>query len=278
MPRCGCARSRVAAGRRDGYEHCMEPSYCAALPMRLRLVAVVATMLLAACGDRADAARQPVAVFAAASLSAPFGEIERAFEMANPGFDVRLQLDGSQNLAFQIQQGAKADVFASADEANMRKVTSKGLVEGEPLVFATNGLAIAVQKGNPKNVRSIADLARQDLRVAMCGQSVPIGGYARAALQKAEVEVRSVSDETSVKALVGKVRLREIDAAIVYVTDITGDDLEAVAIAPEHNVRAAYPIATLVAAQQRTGASAFVAFVRGEEGRAILVRHGFAAP
>ena len=274
MPSCG----RVAAGRRDGYEHCMEPSCYAALPVLLRLAAVGATMALAACGDRASAGRQPVAVFAAASLTAPFGEIERAFEVANPGFDVRLQLDGSQNLAFQIQQGAKADVFASADEANMRKVTAKGLVEGEPIVFATNGLAIAVAKGNPKGVRGIADLARQDLRVAICGKSVPIGGYARAALAKAQVDVSSVSDETSVKALVSKVRLREIDAAIAYVTDIFGDDLEAVVIAPEHNVRAAYPIATLVAAPQRVGANAFVAFVVGEEGRAILLRHGFAAP
>ena len=238
-----------------------------------------AALLLALCGcDRASDAKVPLVVFAAASLTAPFSAIEAEFEAAHPGHDVRLQLDGSQNLAFQIEQGAKADVFASADEANMRRVVGKGLVHAEPVTFATNGLAIAVQKGNPKGVRGIHDLARKDLRVALCGPTVPVGGYARTALGKAGVEAKPVSEETNVRALVGKVRLGEVDAAIVYVTDITGDALEPVAIAKEHDVRASYPIAVLRDAPQKDAGAEFVAFVRGDAGKKILKAHGFSLP
>lgn len=243
------------------------------------LARCAAASLLALCGcDRASDSRTPLVVFAAASLAAPFAAIEAEFEAAHPGHDVRLQLDGSQHLAFQIEQGAKADVFASADESNMRRVVGKGLVHAEPVTFATNGLAVAVQKGNPKNVRGIHDLARNDLRVALCGPTVPVGGYARTAIAKAGVEVKSVSDETNVKALVSKVRLGEVDAAVVYVTDITGDALELVAIASEHDVRASYPIAVLRDAPHKEGAAAFVAFVRGDAGKKILKAHGFSLP
>ena len=239
-----------------------------------------AAALLLALGscDRASDSKTPLTVFAAASLAAPFAAIEREFEAAQPGYDVRLQLDGSQNLAFQIEQGAKADVFASADEANMQRVVGKGLAHGDAVTFAENGLAIAVQKGNAKNVRSIHDLARNDLRVALCGPTVPVGGYARAAIAKAGIEVKSVSDETNVKALVSKVRLGEVDAAIVYATDVTGDTLELVAIASEHDVRASYPIAVLRDAPHKDAAAAFVAFVRGDAGKKMLKAHGFALP
>lgn len=220
----------------------------------------------------------PLIVFAAASLTAPFGAIEEEFEAAYPHYDVRLQLDGSQNLAFQIEQGAKADVFASADEANMRRVVGTGLAQGDAVTIAENGLAIVVQKGNPKGVRSLGDLARADLRVVLCVPTAPVGGYARTALQMAGVAVMPVSEETNVRALVGKVRLGEVDAAIAYATDVTGETLESVAIASEHDVRAKYPIAVLRDAPNKDGAVAFVAFVCGDAGKKILQEHGFSLP
>ena len=269
------ALSRVAGRVRPRYDALMQTFD--RWPAVLARCAVALLLALGGC-DGAGDARTPLVVLAAASLTAPFTAIEAEFEAAHPGHDVRLQLDGSQNLAFQLEQGAKADVFASADEPNMRRVVGKGLVHAEPVTFATNGLAIAVQKGNPKNVRGIHDLARKDLRVALCGPTVPVGGYARTALGKAGVEAKPVSEETNVRALVGKVRLGEVDAAIVYATDVTGDALEPVAIAKEHDVRASYPIAVLRDAPNDDAAAAFVAFVRGDAGKRILKAHGFSLP
>lgn len=232
---------------------------------------------LVGCG-KPTSVRMPITVFAAASLTVPFEAMGKAFEMQDERYWVRFSFDGSQHLALQIQEGAKADVFASADRPNLQKVIDRGLALGEPRTFAKNGLAIAVAQGNPKAVQSLGDLARTDLRVALCGPEVPIGKYARAALAKAGVTVTSVSDEANVKALVAKVRLGEVDAAIVYATDVRGPELEAVRVPPEHDVVAEYPLSLLKDGMQRAGAEAFVAFVLGEKGRAILAQHGFALP
>jgi molybdate transport system substrate-binding protein len=242
------------------------------------LLVVVATAMVS-CSKPGPA---PVTVFAAASLAAPFSALATAFETSPGGCQVRLHTDGSQNLVLQLREGASADVFAVADERTMQRVVDLGRVYGAPRVFARNSLAIMVEVGNQHHIQGLADLARSDLKVALCGPTVPVGNYARKALETAGVTVHSVSDETSVKALVGKVQLGEVDAVIAYQTDVrTG--LEAIAIPPEHNVIASYPIAVLTARtvdgnHDRAAAEAFVAFVLSPAGRAVLQEHGFALP
>ena len=215
-------------------------------------------------------------VFAAASLTGPFTAIARAFEQQH-GNQVELNFAGSPQLVLQLREGAAADVFAAADQPSMQRVVDAGTARA-PVEFARNQLAIVVPKGNPKGVRGLADLARGDLKVALCGPEVPAGKYARQALAKQPLAVASVSDEPSVKAVVAKVQLGEIDAGIVYATDVRAHGVEAIAIPSEQNVVANYPIAALERGGNRGGGEAFVAFVRSAAGRGILLEHGFMLP
>lgn len=244
--------------------------------MRARLVGLAAMGSLAGCGG-AQAARTTM-VFAAASLTAPFEELVTAFERDHPGVDVRLQCAGTPQLVLQLCEGARADVFAAADEANMQRVVAAGLTAGEPQAFARNRLAIVVAAGNPKAVRDLADLARADLRVALCAPAVPAGRYARQALAKAGIEPASVSDEPSVKAVVSKVQLGELDAGIVYRTDVRGAGVTGVGIAAAHDVVAVYPIVALASGHDAALGAEFVQFVRSAEGQRILAGFGFLAP
>ncbi|HEX6811400.1 MAG TPA: molybdate ABC transporter substrate-binding protein [Planctomycetota bacterium] len=249
--------------------------------LRARPGALCALLLLSldACGNQA-AAEAPVMVFAAASLSAPFQPLARAFEARTPGCKLELHFAGTSQLVVQVEQGAAVDVFASADDANMQKLVAAGLVGSEPRLFARNALAIATAAGNPKGIRSLLDLARADLRVLLCGPEVPAGRYAREALAKAAVTVRSVSDEPSVKAVVSKVQLGEVDAGIVYATDAAtaGAKVAAVAIPGEHNVVATCPIAVLSKGRNRAVGEQFVAFVLSRQGQDILKSFGFQSP
>ena len=196
------------------------------LRSRIRLaaaLAVAALLLVAGCGDESGgssgaAAPSEIKVFAAASLTAAFTELGQQYTSANGGTKVTFNFAGSQALATQIQQAAPADVFASADLANMDKV--KDLV-GTSQNFASNLLAIVVEEGNPKGVKGLDDLARPDLKVVLAAPDVPAGKYAAEILGKAGVAVKPVSQEDNVKAVVTKVSLGEADAGIVYVTDIT---------------------------------------------------------
>jgi molybdate transport system substrate-binding protein len=248
------------------------------LPRRT-LLAACFIALAAACGRNAGSrARTVVRVFAAASLTAPFQAIAAAFERAHAGQVVELHFAGTPQLALQIREGAAADVFAAADQPNMQKVVDAGEVDGAPVEFARNRLAIAVPAANPRRLGRLSDLGRADLKVALCGPDVPAGRYAREALRKAGVTVRSVSDEPSVKALVSKVQLGELDAAIVFVTDATATGVRGLPLDPAHDVVASYPIALLAGAGNRAAGAAFVAFVRGADGRALLAAHGFELP
>lgn len=220
---------------------------------------------------------RPVVVYAAASLAAAFTELGNGFAQQDPRYALQFVFEGSPSLVLKLQQGALADVLATADQPNMDKVASAKLTAAPPAEFARNRLAIVVAKGNPKQITSLADLARADLRVALCGETVPAGRYARQALQKAKVQLKSLSDEASVAALCSKVHLGELDGGIAYVTDVKGKDLEAVAIAAEHDVVASYPIAVLPG-KERAGGERFVAFVRSEPGRRILKDQGFLLP
>lgn len=250
---------------------------------RVAVVAAICAVAVspAACDGSGPAATlQTVRVFAAASLTAAFSDMARAFEAQHAACRVALHFAGSPQLVLQLREGAAADVFAAADAITMQRVVATGRVADKPLVFARNRLAIAVGSGNARGIRGLADLARPDVKVALCAPEVPAGHYARQVLAKAGVVVRSLSDEANVKALVAKVQLGELDAAIVYATDVRADGVEGIELDPAHDVLADYPIAALGAggAEAPAGAIAFVTFVRSDGGRAILRRHGFLLP
>ena len=256
------------------------------LRSRIRLAAVlaVAALVLAACGGGDDkssggssGSSNEIKVFAAASLTAAFTELGQQYSSADGGTKVAFNFAGSQALATQIQQSAPADVFASADTANMGKV--KDLV-GTPQNFASNLLAIVVEKGNPKGVKGLDDLASPDLKVVLAAEEVPAGRYARQILDKAGVSVTPVSQEDNVKAVVTKVSLGEADAGIVYVTDVTagGDKVEGVDIPETQNVTATYPIATVKAGKAQDKAQAFMDLVLSSEGQQVLKQYGFLPP
>jgi molybdate transport system substrate-binding protein len=249
---------------------------------RLTAALAAAVLALAGCGGDSgggSGAASPgeIKVFAAASLTAAFTELGEDFAAANGGTRVIFNFAGSQALATQIQQAAPADVFASADLANMDKV--RDLV-GTPRNFASNLLAIVVENGNPRNIGGLDDLANPDLKVVLAAPDVPAGRYAAEILGRAGVTVKPVSEEDNVKAVVTKVSLGEADAGIVYVTDVTagGDRVEGVDIPTEQNVTATYPIAAVKASQAPDQARAFVDLVLSAEGRRVLEQHGFLAP
>ena len=252
--------------------------------IRLAVALTVAALALAACGGDdssggGSGGQSPaeIKVFAAASLTAAFNELGPQFSAANGGTKVTFNFAGSQALATQIQQGAPADVFASADLNNMDKV--KDLV-GTPQNFASNLLAIVVEKGNPRGVKGLDDLASPDLKVVLAAAEVPAGKYAQQVLEKAKVTVKPVSQEDNVKAVVTKVALGEADAGIVYVTDVTagGDKVEGVDIPENLNVLATYPIATVKASKAQDKAQAFMDLVLSDQGQQVLKKYGFLPP
>ena len=245
--------------------------------MKRRVAAVLAAVaLLGGCsGDTEGDRSERLTVFAAASLTEAFTDIAEAFEDEHPGVEVTLSFAGSPDLAAQIEAGAGADVFASADAANMARIVEEGLSAGSPQVFATNSLAIVVEAGNPKGITSLADLARDDLLVSLAAPDVPAGKYAAQMLDAAGITVEADSLEVDVKAVLARVSLGEADAGIVYVTDIAaaGNDVDEVPIPKEQNVIAGYPIVVLEDAGPL--AASFVNFVLSNSGRGALRARGF---
>ncbi len=242
----------------------------------------------------AEAASPPRAttlhVFAAASLADAFGDLARRLEQQRPGLAVRVDLGGSQALAMQIEQGASADVFASADDRWMDHVRDLGLLQGESAIFARNRLVVIVPRANPARIRRLQDLARAGVKLVLGADAVPVGRYARLALRNlardpalgadfAEHALRNVvSEEENVKSVVGKVQLGEADAGIVYRSDVTpgvAPDLEVIDVPADADVVASYPIARLKAGREPGAARAFVDLVLSSEGQQVLARHGF---
>ena len=235
-------------------------------------------------------------MFAAASLTEAFTEIGEAFSAdgAGGGSDVRFNFAGSSALATQIIEGAPADVYASADLANMQRVVDAGATADEPVVFATNRAEIVVEAGNPLGIAGLEDLDDRDDDgagrtdppvVVLCAPEVPCGAYAAEILAAAGVTVTPASLEENVRAVVTKVALGEADAGVVYRTDVAaamaaGSAVDGVPIDEAVDVLAEYPIAVVnEAGSAEPGlARAFVEFVRGPEGRAILASYGFRAP
>lgn len=244
-------------------------------------VICVAALLLTACdaGPGDEPAHGEVLVSAAASLTDAFYEVAAAFEAATPGVAVILNLAGSSALRQQILEGAPADVYASASGSHMDRMVDAGEVAGEPRVFARNRLQIAVPAHNPALVSGLGDFAREELLLGLCDQSVPCGDLARRVLARAGVASALDTHEPNVRALLTKIEAGELDAGIVYATDVaSGARVDGIDIPAGQNVVAAYPIASLSRAPNPQAAAAFVEFVLSDAGRAILSRHGFASP
>jgi molybdate transport system substrate-binding protein len=238
-----------------------------------------ALALVSACGDDGGAEGAALVVFAAASLTDAFEEAADAFEDANPGTSVELNLAASSALREQIVEGAPADVFASANGPNMDAVVEAGEAENSE-VFALNQLEIVVPAGNEAGVSGLDDFARAELFVGLCAEEVPCGAFGRDALANAGVEPSIDTDEPDVRALLAKVQSGDLDAGLVYRTDVlaAGDAVEGIDVPDEHDVVAAYPIAVLSRSEVPDVADAFVAFVLSAEGQEILASHGFDGP
>lgn len=247
-----------------------------------RLTAVASALLLTAgltsCGG--DDGDTTLTVYAAASLTSTFQQVGEEFEKEHEGVKVDFSFGGSSDLVAQIQQGAPADVFASADTANMEKLTADGLQAGDPQVFATNTLEIAVPPGNPAGITSFADLAGADVDVVVCAPEVPCGTATQKVEDATGTTLLPVSEEQSVTDVLAKVTSGEADAGLVYVTDVTaaGGSVLGVPFPESSDIVNTYPIVALEDSEHPDLAQDFVELVLGETGQSILKEAGFATP
>lgn len=253
-----------------------------AVVSRRAAAGAVALLLLAGCGSqgRPGAASPTLTVFAAASLKGTFTELGNRFQASHPGTTVTFSFAGSADLVTQIQSGAPADVFASADTKNMARATADHLVHGTPVNFATNTLEIAVPPGNPGRVRSLQDVAKSGLKVVVCAPEVPCGSAAQQVETASGVQLRPVSEEFSVTDVLAKVSSGEADAGLVYVTDVKGAGSKVVGVPFPEAKQAVntYPIAALAASTHQNLAQQFVDLVTGADGQRVLAAAGFAKP
>jgi molybdate transport system substrate-binding protein len=264
----------------------------------LALLTAVAALSLTACGS--DSATDTAAgttsaaasssaggdltgtltVFAAASLTDVFGDLGAQLMAGNPHLDVQFNFAGSSALATQLTQGAPADVFASANQKQMTVVTDAGLQAADPTVFTDNVLEIAVPKGNPGKVTGLADFGNADLTLAICAADVPCGAAAVAVFADAGITAQPDTEEEDVKAALTKVQLGEVDAALVYATDVqaAGSDVEGIEFPEAEQEINSYPICTMKAAPNPDAAQAFVDLVNSDQGQQALADAGFRAP
>ncbi|MDF0532295.1 molybdate ABC transporter substrate-binding protein [Tsukamurella sp. 8F] len=219
-------------------------------------------------------------VFAAASLQKTFETLGKEFTAAHPQVTVKFSFGGSSSLVTQLSQGAPADVFASADTANMEKARGQALLAGDPKNFASNTLTIATPKGNPAGVQSFADLARPDVSVVVCAVPVPCGSATEKVEKATGIMLHPVSEEDSVTSVLTKVRTGQADAGLVYTTDAkgAGDAVTAVDFPEAAKAVNTYPIATLKESKSAAAAQQFVDFVLGTDGQKELAAAGFSKP
>ncbi|MCU1410853.1 MAG: modA [Rhodoglobus sp.] len=249
-------------------------------------IVLVAALALAGCSTpepaptetaAADTLSGTINVFAAASLTGSFQALAAAFNEEHPDVTVTFNFGGSSGLATQIVEAAPADVFAAASPATMKTVTDAALTDGDPTDFATNVLEIAVAKGNPGGITGLEDFANADKTIALCAVEVPCGAAAAKLFDAAGIVPSVDTYEQDVKAVLTKVELGEVDAGVVYVTDVldAGDAIEGIEV---DSAPVAYPIATLSASANREAAQAFVDFVLSSKGQSILKAAGFGTP
>lgn len=240
-----------------------------------------------------EASANNLTVFAAASLTEAFRELGPLLGARHPGTSVRFNFAGSQQLAVQLEHGARADVFAAADQRWMEYVQERKLIDGEPRTFVHNRLVAIVPKSNPGRIRRLEDLARRGIKLVVGAEAVPVGKYTREAIQNLarqggfptgyaeRVMANVVSNEENVKSVVAKVQLGEADAGFVYRSDVNPQVvryLDVLELPEQANVLASYPIAVVAGAENADAARAFVALVLSPEGQAVLAKHGLMAP
>jgi molybdate transport system substrate-binding protein len=258
---------------------------------RVARVAVAVSLMtslgaLAGCGGDDDAgpdSKGPsgkVVVLAASSLTESFTALGQAFEAEHPGTTVSFSFAASSELATQIEQGAPADVFASASPATMAQVSDAGDTAGKPVTFVRNTLEIAVPAGNPAKVTGLADFAKKDLTIALCAPEVPCGAAADKVFAAAKVTPAPDTLEADVKATLAKVTIGEVDAALVYKTDViaAGDKVEGIDFPEAAGAVNDYPIAVLADSPKPATAEAFVDLVMSAGGQKVLTEAGFQLP
>lgn len=259
------------------------------------VAALAVTVVVAGCGGSstggssgASSSTSPTAratlsgtinVFAAASLTEAFTSLGKQFEASHPGVKVVFNFGASSTLAQQINQGAPADVFASASTKNMDQVVSAGGAK-DPTSFVKNVMEIAVPPSNPAHVSAVNDLAKPKVKVALCQAQVPCGATAEKVFDNAKIAVKPVTQEADVKSVLSKVELGEVDAGVVYVTDVrsAGSKVRGITIPADVNASTTYPIATLADSHNMSAAQAFVAYVLSSSGESVLTADGFARP
>lgn len=261
--------------------------------MRLSSFAAVLAAVVVGCGFPGAASGQGVelTVFAAASLAPALEEAAVAYERANPGTTLVLSTDSSAALAAQLEQGAPADVFLSADTTNPQRLVDAGLTAGEARAFAANRLTVIVPADNPAGIETPADLARPGIRIIAAGDEVPITRYATEVVRNltdlagypatypSDYAANVASREDNAKAVVAKIELGEGDAAIVYVTDAAAsEDVATVEVPDPANLRATYAGIVVGGSTRQDEAAAFLDWLVGAEGQAILARFGFLPP
>ncbi|MCL5257263.1 MAG: molybdate ABC transporter substrate-binding protein [Chloroflexi bacterium] len=264
-------------------------------------LAFVAVLVVAGCGTasspsavgtQGSAAQAPreVTVFAASSLTESFTEMATVFEHDNPGTKIVFNFGSSSQLRTQLENGAQADVFASADQKQMDLAAQANVIAGKSQVFANNSLVVVVPSTNPAGIAGPADLAKPGVKLVLAGPEVPAGAYARRAITAmsqssrfgADFEKNAlsnvVSQEDNVKRVLAKVQMGEADAGFVYVSDAKGaEGVKAIPVPSEFQETAQYPIALVKEGHQPDVAAAFVRYVLGDQGQAILAKHGFVA-
>ena len=247
---------------------------------RALVSALVPIMLFSACASSSESQEQTTLnVYAASSLATPFTYAGLAFEK-NTGVKVQFNLGASSDLARFVQEGAPADVFVSADVANMDKVESEDLLASPSVIFATNYLEIIVEKGNPLDISSLEDLSNPDLIFVTTNPDVPIGKYTAEVLRKAGVSITPDSFESNVKGIMLKVASGEADVGIVYHSEVIAADgqVEGVEIPAEFNIVAKYPIGIIKNTAHKEQAQDFIDFLLSPQGQALLTQYGFKTP
>jgi molybdate transport system substrate-binding protein len=253
-------------------------------------IAGLAVVALAGCSSSSSsstpsastsssASTGPITVFAAASLTGTFTQLGKQFEAAHPGDTVKFSFGPSSGLATEITSGAPADVFASAATANMEQVVTAGDASN-PQNFAKNVMEVAVPPNNPANVKSVNNLAKKSVKVALCQPQVPCGVVAAEVFKNVGITVKPVTLQADVKSVLTQVEIGNVDAGMVYVTDVmaAGTKVKGVPIPASDNASTLYPIATISSSKHKSEAQAFVAYVLSPAGQQVLAAAGFEKP